>query len=251
MPEATQKEDDKSVPNDINFAHTATAHGDIDIIAKPSCQGDVPSTPKLSDVAAEIRYIEVAHQLYSKEFGGAYGDVGIAREVAIDLESEENGSKEQGATALVCVILEHFIHIHGAIIGHHYLLEQAPQDLPHPISSGVEMELAFFQKLRQKVSRTLDGACHQLREKRDESKKGNNIFRRLNLATIDIDGITQRLESVERYAYGKYNLQQQTIRGNVEQLRKLGDEKVVILENGQNQEVQDDVGRGYQFLSPL
>lgn len=37
----------------------------------------------------------------------------------------------------------------------------------------------------------------------------------------------------------------------MEQLSKLGDEKVVILEDGQNQQIQDDVGRGYQFLPPL
>lgn len=123
--------------------------------------------------------------------------------------------------------------------------------MAHTVNGSVVIELALLQKLRQEIRRPLNRAGHQLREKRDEGEKGDNVLGRLNLASVNVYGITQGLECVERNAYGKYHLQQQPIRGNVKQLRKLGDEKVVILEDGQNQQIQDDVGRGYPFLSPL
>lgn len=49
------------------------------------------------------------------------------------------------------------------------------------------------------------------------------------------------MESVERDAYGEYHFQQQAVRGDVEQLGKLRDEEVVILEKSQDAEVEDDV----------
>ena len=98
MPEAAQKEDHKSVPNDFSFAHSATAQGDINIIPKPSRQGNVPPAPKLSNVPTEIRHVEITHQFYAEQLGRAYGYVGITREITVNLESEEDGSKKQGAS---------------------------------------------------------------------------------------------------------------------------------------------------------
>ena len=146
----------------------------------------MPPAPKLSNVPAEIRHVEVPHQLYAKQFGRAYGDVGIAREIAVNLEGEKDGSKKQGASTLVCVSLEHFIHIHRAVVGHHYLLEQAPKDLTHTVNGSVVIEFSFLQELRQEVSRPIYGAGHQLREKRDEGEESNNVLGRLYLASIDI-----------------------------------------------------------------
>ena len=49
------------------------------------------------------------------------------------------------------------------------------------------------------------------------------------------------MKRVERDTYGKYHFQQQAVRRNMEQLRKLGDEKVVIFECSQDTQIEDDV----------
>ena len=208
----------------------------------------MPSTPELRDVAAEIRHVEVAHQLDAEQLGRTDGDVRVAREVAVNLESEEDGGKEQSASALLGVSRKHLVNIHSAIIGHHNLLEQAPKNLPHTVDGGVVVEFPFLQKLRQEVRRPLDGPGHELWEERDEGEEGDDVLGRLNLAAIDIDGVGKRLESVERDTDGQNHLQQKSVCGDVEQLRKLRDEEVIILEDSQNQQVQDDIGRGYPFL---
>ena len=251
VPETAQEENDESVPYNFRFRDAAAAQRDINIIPKPSRQGNVPTAPKLRNVAAEIRHVEVPHQLYAEQLGCAYGNVGIAREITVNLEGEKDGSKKQSASCLFRVSRENFVHIHSAIICYHYLLEQAPKDLTHTVNGCVIVEFALLQELRQEVRRTLDRAGNQLREKRDEGKKGNNVCCGLYLPSVNINGITQGLESVERNAYGENHFQQQPIRGNMKQLRKLGDKKVVILEDGQNQKVQNDIGRGYQLLPPL
>ena len=186
VPETAQKENDESVPHHLCLRNSAAAQRNIHIIAKPCCQGNVPTAPKLSNVAAEIRHVEVAHQLYSKQLGRAYGNVGIAREVAVDLEGEKDGSKKQGASALVCVGRENLVHIHRAVVGYHYLLEQAPKDLTHTVNGGIVIEFPFLQKLWQEVRCPLNGAGHQLREKRDEGEKGDDVLGRFNLAPVNV-----------------------------------------------------------------
>lgn len=123
MPKTTHKEDDECVSYDFSLAHTAAAQGNIDIIPKPSRQGDVPPAPKLRYVATEIGYIEVAHQLDAEEFGRAYGNVRVARKIAVNLEGEEDGGEKQGATALFCVGRENLVHIDSTIVGHNNFLE--------------------------------------------------------------------------------------------------------------------------------
>ena len=64
----------------------------------------MPTAPKLGDVAAEIRYVEVAHQLDTEQLGCADGNVGVAREVAINLEGEEYRGKQQCASIIVRIV---------------------------------------------------------------------------------------------------------------------------------------------------
>lgn len=150
----------------------------------------MPTAPELRNVPAEIRHVEVAHQLDAEQLRRSDGDVAIARKVAVNLEGEEDGGKQKRASALLRVSRENLVHIHRAVVGHHNLLEQAPQDLAHSVNGCVVVEFPFLQELRQEVGCPLDGAGHQLREERDEGEEGDDVPRRLNLATIDIYRVT-------------------------------------------------------------
>ena len=95
MPKARQKKDDKSVADDFPFPDARASEGDIDIIAEPSSEGDVPTTPKLRYVAREIGIVEVTHEFDAKKFGGSDSYVRITGEIAVDLKGKEDRSKEQ------------------------------------------------------------------------------------------------------------------------------------------------------------
>lgn len=94
MPEPTQQENDKRVTDHLCLRAAAAAQRDIDVIAEPSRQRNVPSAPELGNVAAEIRHVEVAHQPDAEQLRSADGDVGISGEIAVNLESEQNGGQE-------------------------------------------------------------------------------------------------------------------------------------------------------------
>ena len=158
MPESAHEKDDKRVPYHLRLTHPAATQRYVHIVAEPCRQRYVPPPPKLGYVSAEIRHVEVPHQLYPEQFGGSNGNVAVPREVTVDLESEEYGRKEKVAPALLRIRREYLIHEHRAVVCNHYLLEQTPQYLAHPVYRRGVIKLPLLQELRQKVGRTLDGA---------------------------------------------------------------------------------------------
>jgi hypothetical protein len=55
----------------------------------------VPAPPEVLDVGGEVGALEVDHQIEAHHAGSANGDVGVAGEVAVDLDREEQGGDDQ------------------------------------------------------------------------------------------------------------------------------------------------------------
>ncbi len=89
MPESAHDENDERIADLHADAAAAAAQGDVEVVAEPGGQRDVPAPPELGDVAGEVGVGEIAHQVEAEQPGGADGDVGVAGEVAVDLEGEE------------------------------------------------------------------------------------------------------------------------------------------------------------------
>ena len=117
VPETAEQEDDEGVAYDFGLADAAAAEGDIDVVAEPGGEGDVPAAPELGDVAAEVGHVEVAPQADTEEFGAADGDVAIAGEVAVDLEGKEDGGKDERGAAELRGVGENLIDIDGTAVG--------------------------------------------------------------------------------------------------------------------------------------
>ena len=242
MPQTADQEDHEGVPDDLRLGAPASAQRDIHVIPEPGGQGYMPATPELGDIPAEIREAEVPHRLESEQLSNADGHVRVTREIAIDLESEENGRQQQRTAALRLVGREDAVHVHRAVIGNHHLLEQAPQNLAHAVHAHLILEGPGPGQLRQQIRRPLDRAGQQLREETHVCEILDDVPCRLQLSTIHVDTVAQRLERVEADADGKDRLEKQTVRLPAEErIRKGGDEEIVILENAQNQQVDDDV----------
>ena len=94
MPKTGEEENHEGITNHFRFANTRATKGNINIIAEPRCERNVPTPPELRYISAKIRIIEVPHQFDTEEFGGTDSNIRITGEIAIDLESKENSSKE-------------------------------------------------------------------------------------------------------------------------------------------------------------
>ncbi len=81
VPKTAHEEDDEDVAHGFPFPHARSAERNVEVVAKPRRERDVPAPPKLRDVAGEVRRLEVGHELDAKELGGADGDVAVAGEI--------------------------------------------------------------------------------------------------------------------------------------------------------------------------
>ena len=98
---------------------------------------------------------------------------------------------------------------------------------------------------------TFNGTGYQLRKEADEGKKGKDVFGGLYLSAININGIREGLEGIERDAYRKDDIDKQGISREMEELAKFGNKKVVIFESSENQQIEDNVEGcpSFSFLS--
>ena len=134
------------------------------------------------------------------------------------------------------------IYIGGAVVGYYDFLEQAPKDLAHSIYRLVLVELAILLKLRQEVCGAFDRTSYELREEGYVRKESDNVACGFYFATIDINGVTKRLEGVEGDTHRQDDAQQQAICGNAEQLPELADKEVLVLEQVKDCQIEDNIG---------
>src|SRR5436309_9407476 len=95
MPQTSQQHGQKQVAISLIALFCATAQRDVQVVAKPGAQADVPSTPKLSHGGCQVGLAEVDHEVKSEQLSTAAGDVAVSAEVAIDLPCESIGSQRE------------------------------------------------------------------------------------------------------------------------------------------------------------
>src|SRR3989338_11203166 len=88
----------------------------------------MPAFPELGDGAGGIRTIEIEHEAETEDACCAAGDVGVAGEVAVDLEGEEDGGEYEAGTHKCVRILVDRVDNNGKPIRHDDFFEQTP---PH------------------------------------------------------------------------------------------------------------------------
>src|SRR5207302_1530265 len=121
---------DEEVADRLGRAAAVAAQGDVDVVAEPARQRDVPAPPELDQVAGEVGAGEVPHEPEAEELGGAAGDVGVGAEVAVDLEGEADGGEDELAAAEVLRVAVGQFEPVGEVVGQDELLGEAEQDEP-------------------------------------------------------------------------------------------------------------------------
>ena len=232
-----------SVDQHSPFRHAAAAERDVDIVTEPSGQRYVPATPELGNIAAEIRHVKVPPQLDAEQLGAPDGNVAVAGEVAVNLNGEQySGQQQRGAVEPVGVVKD-IVHINGAAVSHHHLLEKAPKHLPHAIDGGAVVELPLLLELGQQACGPLDGTRHQLGEEADVGKERHHVACGFHGSSIHVDAVAQGLEGVERDAHGQYQVQQQVVGIPAQKCvgKRLGKE-IIVFEQPHDKQVNHNIG---------
>lgn len=253
VPEARQQEDNERIANDdgfpvrlfvayaVGYGGAAATQGDIDVIAEPCGERDMPTPPKLRYVATEIRYVEVAHQFDTEQLGCAYGYVGVAREVAVNLNGKQHGCEQECAARVSGIVSENGIHVGGTIVRHDNLFEQSPEDLAHAVHRLRIVEMPLLQELRQEIGGAFDRSGNELGKERQECGKGNYVMRGLYLTAVNVYGIGKGLEGVETDTHRQNQVQEQAVGLAAKEFGKGTDKEIVVLVCAEDSEIEQYV----------
>ena len=85
MPKPTEHHRHHNVAVDKPSVSAISAEWNVEIIAKPTGEADMPSMPEIGDVASSIGKSKIERQFIPKEAGARDCHIGVAGKIAIDL----------------------------------------------------------------------------------------------------------------------------------------------------------------------
>ena len=158
------------------------AERDVDVVAEPGRQRDVPAPPEVGRAAREIRMVEVLGQLEPEPARRAARDVGVGGEVRVDLDREGEHAGPEDVERRIRQ-REDLVGDHADVVGDDELLEEAPADQDEAAARLLGREAARRLDLRQQERRALNrarrrGAGRTRRTRRDRAGCGGRAARR-------------------------------------------------------------------------
>ena len=112
MPETAHCEDNHRVEHPSGFAATVASEREVDIVAKPCGERDMPSAPEVGNGLCEIRSDEVGWQFNTKETSATDSHQRVAGKVGINLDGVEHTGQEKGCAIVLSDIGIYRIHIY-------------------------------------------------------------------------------------------------------------------------------------------
>ena len=198
MPEATEEHGHEEIKVLAEFAVTVASHGDVKIVLEPGGEADVPTTPELCDGLGFVRTVKILGKLESEQEGNADGHVGVAREVAVNLEGVSIDSKEVLKTAVKVGLIENALYeVDGDVVGNDSLLKKSSDDEKDTCAEhlvGNEERTAY---LGDEVTGTNNRTCHELGEETDVEGIVKQTVEGLDVASVNVNRVTERLEGEE------------------------------------------------------
>ena len=139
--------------------------GDVEVVAQPSGQRDVPAAPEVLQVARGVGRVEVDGEPDAEQEGEPDGDVGVPAEVAVDLHGVAPGREDHLGRGVLRGVGEDRVD-DGArhVRRDHHLLEQAGHDQPQGPRVVDLVGVASLRSLGQELVAPHDRSGQQVRE---------------------------------------------------------------------------------------
>lgn len=93
MPEAAEEHDDHEIAVGSSGPLAVSAEGDVEVIAQPGRERNMPAAPEFGDAGGFIGRIEIFDELETEHEAQPDRHVGISREVEVNLKGVAQGAK--------------------------------------------------------------------------------------------------------------------------------------------------------------
>ena len=196
MPQAAQQHGQEQVAVGVEGAFAVAAQGDVQVVAQPGRQADVPAPPELGDRLADVGLLEVLHEAEAHHQAQADGHVAVAAEVEVQLCGVGQGA-EPGIARGGVLQGEAVVGDHGQGVGDEHFLDEALHEAGAAFGELVQGVGAVVELVDQ-VLEAQHGACDQVRENRHERCEVDQVAGSRGVTAVYVDDVADRLEDVER-----------------------------------------------------
>mgnify|MGYP003672315327 CR=1 FL=1 len=215
----------------------------------------MPAPPERLQRPGPVRLVEIAREGIAQQGRGADRHVRIGREVTVDLDRIAIDGGDHVQRPVGGGIEEDRIdQTDRQFRGDHRLLEQAPDDQQQAVGRHLARQARRPVELRQQVRGPHDRSRHQMREEAHQQHHIQQRARHRRLAPIHIDHIADALEGEEADPDRQDHLQQRQVPAPAELVQQFGrllDEKAVVFEESQHQQVEGDAQPDQPFASAV
>src|SRR5260370_21081798 len=165
MPKPCQYHGRQEVQRGFPFPARTATQRDVQVIAKPGAQTDVPAPPEILESVRQERLPEIDHEMESHQLSAASRDIAIAAEISVHLPRERIRSDQHNPQGWLSELADKScLRQPSAIVRDHALAQEPGKNQHQTVEEPVRIEGAVPLDLRKQVPRSLNRACDQMRE---------------------------------------------------------------------------------------
>lgn len=214
--------------------HAGTAQREVDVIAEPLAQRDMPAVPEVRDRLCHVGIIEVFLKLKAEHLAQADCHIGVATEIEENLQRVGQRADPQQRHGFFPVYVKSRLCHKGDIVGEQHFFAEAGDEPLHTLGEFFWRDLAVIDLFSDRAI-PHDGTRDQLREERYVQRQREGVALHAGRTAVDIYYVGQRLERKKRDADRQRNAGQLQV--DVQRLTHHMPKEVQIFKYKQNAQI--------------
>jgi len=203
VPKPANRKNYQRVADCLRLAFVRASERNVEIIAKPRVERNMPTTPKFRDISRKIRERKIRRKTDSEKLCAANRHVGIARKIAVNLYRIKHGNDGERASVKRFKIAPNKVHRASAIVGDDHFFEKSPEHLTQAVRRKRSVKMPRFFVLRKQFRGVSNRSREELREKTQIRENAHGIAWRGDFSSKNIGGATERGKRVKRNSDGQ------------------------------------------------
>ena len=242
MPQATDQHRQHEAGSLAEPAVAISAERNVQVVAQPGAQADVPSAPEVAEPDRGVRVAKVVGERETETKGGADGAGRVAGKVEEDLPGEcERPQPGGGERDAVRFGVDHVGDRREQLIRQNRLLEQSHRQQDEAPAHLTGVGAFRLETLRQELGSADDRTGNQLWKEGHEECVVEKRRRGAQSPPVNVDRVRQRLEGVEANPYWQHDPRRGGLEHDADpgsEFRKALQQKGRVLEVGQDTEIR-------------
>src|SRR4029077_6607924 len=165
VPQPCQNHGDRQISRSLPRPVGAAAEGNVQVVAKPGAQTDMPTPPEILKAVRQERLLKIGHETKTQQLRTPTCHVAVAAEVSVHLPGERVGSDQHNPeVGLAKLTPERSIGQESTIVRDHAFPHQSRNNQHQAIEKLGGLECPSVLNLRKQLVRPLDRTRDQVRE---------------------------------------------------------------------------------------